>query len=339
MDRQENKSLKDLNTFGLEANARLYVACNTIADVQEALQDKDITGTNLFILGGGSNILLTNDVDGCVLKMNIRGMQVLEEDDDHVLIRIGAGENWHEFVLYAIEQDWGGIENLSLIPGTMGAAPMQNIGAYGVEIEQVFDHLRAVRRKDGEVITFRKAECAFGYRESIFKTTHKDQYIICDVTLRLTKTKHQINTSYGAIRQVLTDNQISSPTIRDVSDAVIQIRRTKLPDPAEIGNSGSFFKNPVISAMRYRDLQTEYPEIPGYKLDGGEVKVPAAWLIERCGWKGHVRNNIGVHRNQALVLVNYGGGNGKDVEILAREIQASVKKEFGISLMPEVNIL
>lgn len=310
-----------------------------IEDVQAAVNDKQVTDEELFILGGGSNVLLTRDVDGFVLRMNIRGKEIISENNQHVLVRVGAGENWHEFVMHALDQGWGGIENLSLIPGTVGAAPMQNIGAYGIEVESVFDHLRAVNRNDGSVRTFNKEECAFGYRESVFKTTLKNQYIICDVTLRLNKPPHALNTSYGAIQQVLSERNIDNPTIRDVSEAVISIRRSKLPDPAEIGNSGSFFKNPVIPLARYRDLQTEYPEIPGYKVSDNSVKVPAGWLIEQCGWKGHVRDNIGVHKNQALVLVNYGGGKGEDIKKLAQDIQKSVTDRFGIGLKPEVNII
>ncbi|MEJ2004629.1 MAG: UDP-N-acetylmuramate dehydrogenase [Cyclobacteriaceae bacterium] len=339
MNIKQNHSLENLNTFGLDARTKYFIECNSIEDVQKAMGDGAVTNENLLILGGGSNILLTRDLDGWVLKMNILGQEILAEDDESVLIRVGAGENWHEFVMDAIDNNWGGIENLSLIPGTVGAAPMQNIGAYGVEIEQVFDHLRAVNRDTGETHTFYKDECAFGYRESIFKTTHKDQYIICDVAFRLKKPPHSLNTSYGAIRQVLDEKNISNPSIRDVSEAVIEIRQSKLPDPAEIGNSGSFFKNPTVTSSRYRDLQTEYPEIPGYKLENGNVKIPAAWLIEQCGWKGHIRNNIGVHKNQALVLVNYGGGKGSDIEQLAKEIQESVTQQFGIQLKPEVNII
>jgi UDP-N-acetylmuramate dehydrogenase len=242
-------------------------------------------------------------------------------------------------VQYALSENWGGVENLSLIPGTVGAAPMQNIGAYGVEIKEVFDHLRAVDREDGSVRTFTKEDCQFAYRESVFKTSLKDRYIICDVAFRLSKAPHVLNTSYGAIKKTLEEWDIQNPSIKDVSRAVIHIRQSKLPDPAEIGNSGSFFKNPSISSNRFRDLQSEYPEIPGYPLENGHVKIPAAWLIEQCGWKGYKRNDIGVHKNQALVLVNYGGGNGSDIKSLAQEIQSSVVKRFGIELKPEVNII
>lgn len=336
---EENYPLKSLNTFGLEASAPAYVSCKSIDDVLDVVRDPQLDLAGALILGGGSNILLTRDPDGLVLKMDIHGREVIREDDRHVWVRCGAGENWHEFVLYALENDWGGIENLSLIPGTVGAAPMQNIGAYGVEIEQVFDHLRAVNRQTGELATFDREACSFGYRESVFKNIYRDKYIICDVTFRLTKSPHSINTSYGAIRKTLNEMECESPTIRDVSKAVISIRQRKLPDPAQIGNSGSFFKNPTVPESKYEELRDKYPDIPGYPVSAGMVKVPAGWLIEQCGWKGYERDNIGVHRMQALVLVNYGGGKGKDVWALAGEIQQSVTDKYGIDLQPEVNVI
>ena len=334
---QEHYPLQDLNTFGLPAFAEYFIRCTSIEDVQQVVKNHDLSSA--LILGGGSNILLTNDVKGLVIKMDIEGKEILNETAEEITIRVGAGENWHSFVMYAINNDWGGVENLSLIPGTVGAAPMQNIGAYGVEIEQVFDHLRAIDRSTGELVTFFRDDCEFGYRESIFKTSARDKYIICDVAFKLKKPPHEVNIAYGAIRDVLAERGIDKPDIRDVSDAVISIRQSKLPDPKEIGNSGSFFKNPTITASAYRDLRTEYPEIPGYPVGTSHVKVPAGWLIEQCGWKGYVRNKIGVHKNQALVLVNYGGGSGKEIEELSREIQASVKKRYGISLQAEVNII
>ncbi|MCA6074928.1 UDP-N-acetylmuramate dehydrogenase [Fulvivirga sedimenti] len=337
MQIQKNFPLQGFNTFGLPSVAQEFVRCNSIEDVQDVI--KQLHPDPLFILGGGSNILLTRDIEGLVLKMDISGKEVLHESDEDVIVRAGAGENWHEFVMYAIDNNLGGIENLSLIPGTVGAAPMQNIGAYGVEIEQVFDHLRAVDLTTGEIRTFFKEECDFGYRESIFKKEAKGKYIICDVAFRLRKFPHTLNISYGAIGDTLHQKGITNPTIRDVSNAVIEIRKSKLPDPAEIGNSGSFFKNPTISAEMFNRLKEEFNELPGYKTDDHQVKVPAAWLIEKCGWKGLVRDGIGVHKNQALVLVNYGSGKGADIEKLAFEIQASVRERFGIELQPEVNII
>ncbi|GAA0894650.1 UDP-N-acetylmuramate dehydrogenase [Fulvivirga kasyanovii] len=336
---QKNVSLKPLNTFGLEAKARVFVEVKSIEDLQEVLQSEVASDNPLFILGGGSNVLLSKDFDGLVIKNSIMGKEVVHETDDFVLVKIGAGENWHNFVLYALESGWGGIENLSLIPGTVGAAPMQNIGAYGVEIKEVFEHLQAVNISNGEVEKFNKEACRFGYRESIFKNKVKGQYIITHVTLKLTKEDHLLNTSYGAISETLEEMKVKKPTIQDVSEAVIKIRQSKLPDPAKIGNAGSFFKNPSVDRIQYEELKTEYPEIPGYDLPDNNVKVPAGWLIEQCGWKGVTRGAIGVHKNQALVLVNYGGGSGDDLKGLAEEIRASVIEKFGIELSAEVNII
>lgn len=339
MNIEHNYSLKALNTFGLPATAAAFIECHSIREAQMALDYPEVKNKPLFILGGGSNILLTKDPEGVVLKMSIHGKEKVDETSDHVLLRVGAGENWHQLVLYALENNWGGIENLSLIPGTVGAAPMQNIGAYGVEIEQVFDHLRAVSRETGEIVSFSREDCQFGYRESIFKTTMRNQYIICDVTFRLQKPPHTLNTQYGAITDTLKTMNISSPTIRDISNAVISIRQSKLPDPAKIGNSGSFFKNPTIPKSQYELLLKRVPEMPGYRVAEDQVKVPAGWLIEQCGWKGYERDGIGVHRLQALVLVNYGSGKGSDVWKLAQEIQKSVADKYGIDLQPEVNLI
>ncbi|ELR71568.1 UDP-N-acetylenolpyruvoylglucosamine reductase [Fulvivirga imtechensis AK7] len=339
MQIQKKISLKPLNTFGLEAKAKLFVEVSTIDELREALASDEARDNEIMILGGGSNILLTQDFDGLVIKNSINGKEVIHETEDFVLAKIGAGENWHEFVRYALDQEWGGIENLSLIPGTVGAAPMQNIGAYGVEIKEVFEYLEAVNIESGDIEKFNKDQCRFGYRESIFKNKAKGKYVIAYVVLKLTKREHQLNTSYGAIYQTLEEMKAKKPTIRDISDAVTKIRQSKLPDPAKIGNAGSFFKNPTIDKIQYEELKTEYPDIPGYELPDDNVKVPAAWLIEQCGWKGVQRGEIGVHKNQALVLVNYGGGKGSDLKALAEEIKDSVIKKFGIELNQEVNII
>lgn len=336
---QKNVSLKPLNTFGLEAKARVFVEVKSIEELQEVLQSEIAHDNEMFILGGGSNVLLSKDFEGLVVKNSITGKEVVHETDDFVLVKVGAGENWHNFVLYALEKGWGGIENLSLIPGTMGAAPMQNIGAYGVEIKEVFENLQAVNISSGEVEKFNKQACRFGYRESIFKNKVKGQYIITHVTLKLTKKDHELNTSYGAISETLEALKVKKPTIQDVSEAVIKIRQSKLPDPAKIGNAGSFFKNPSVDRIQYEELKTEYPHIPGYDLPDNNVKVPAGWLIEQCGWKGVTRGAIGVHKKQALVLVNYGGGSGDELKNLAEEIRASVIEKFGIELNAEVNII
>lgn len=337
MNIQENISLRPYNTFGMDKKARFFVRAQSDNDVIEALRFAQEKGIPLLVLGGGSNILLTKDWEGLVLKMEIKGIQVEDNSGDEVLVKVGAGENWHEFVLFCIEKGYAGVENLSLIPGTVGASPMQNIGAYGVEIKEVFDSLWAIEREELAFRKFSWEECAFGYRESVFKSELKDRYIITEVWFRLSK-KPQIKTSYGAIQDTLRELGIEQPSIRDVSEAVIQIRRSKLPDPVEIGNAGSFFKNPTIPADHFERLKSEYPNIPGYPGEEG-VKVPAAWLIEQAGWKGKRFGNIGVHSKQPLVLVNYGGGEGTDIVQLSRDIQASVKEKFGIALQPEVNFV
>ncbi|MEO1050133.1 MAG: UDP-N-acetylmuramate dehydrogenase [Bacteroidota bacterium] len=337
MEIAKDFSLKHLNTFGIDVKAARYGEVRQVEELQALLQSPTRTEQRL-ILGGGSNILFTADFPGLVIKMGIEEIEKVKEDDDHVWIKAGAGTNWHELVLYCIEQDWGGIENLSLIPGTVGAAPMQNIGAYGVEIKDVFESLEAVEIATGNVVSFDNTSCQFGYRESIFKKEAKGQYVIASVTLKLSK-HHTFNTSYGAIQDTLTEMGIEKLSIKAVSDAVIKIRQSKLPDPAEIGNAGSFFKNPTIEAIDYEGLKAEFPTIPGYEQPGAKVKVPAGWLIEQCGWKGKTFGSIGVHKNQALVLVNYGGGKGTDIKQLALDVQASVRDKFGIELMAEVNIV
>jgi len=339
MQIEKDRSLDKINTFGLKAKSKLFASAESIEDLQQILKSDEAQNNELFILGGGSNVLLTKNFDGLTIKVDIKGIEVVEETDEAVTVKVGAGENWHQFVLHAINHDWGGIENLSLIPGTVGAAPMQNIGAYGVEIKEVFKKLHAVERSTGEMESFNKEDCHFGYRESIFKNRVKDQYIIAEVFLKLSKKDHKVNTTYGAIEETLKAMGIEEPTIKNVSDTVIHIRQSKLPNPKEIGNAGSFFKNPSVDKIDFEALKIENPDIPGYKLPDDRIKVPAAWLIEQCGWKGLTRGNIGVHKNQALVLVNYGDGDGNELKALAMEIKESVAKKFGIELNPEVNII
>ena len=334
---KENVSLKGYNTMGIDATARYFYEVKSVQDLKEVLAADQFAAMPKLILGGGSNLLFTGDYAGLVIKIAMMGREVVKEAEDEVQVKIGAGENWHELVLYAIKNGWGGIENLSLIPGTVGAAPMQNIGAYGVEIKEVFASLEAVNLNSGELHTFNAAACQFGYRNSIFKNELKNQYIITSVTLCFSK-KPKVNTSYGAIRETLEQMGVETPDIRSVSEAVIHIRQSKLPDPEKIGNSGSFFKNPVIDKAIYDDLKMAFPTIPGYE-NHNQVKVPAAWLIEQCGWKGKTIGEIGVHQRQSLVLVNYGNGKGKDLQKLAQEIQKSVVDKFGIQLQPEVNIV
>ena len=292
-----------------------------------------------MFLGGGSNVLLCNDYPGLLIRNAIKGLQIVHEDDDHVLLRVYSGESWHETVMYCVERNWGGIENLSLIPGTVGAAPMQNIGAYGVELEQVFDQLEALNLNTLELETFNKTQCAFGYRESVFKRQLKGQYFIYSVTFKLSK-KPIIHADYGDIQAILNKKGLSAETagIKDVSDAVIHIRQSKLPDPKVLGNSGSFFKNPQITKEHFEALKLQFPDIKGYPQNDG-MKVPAGWLIEQCGWKGKRVGNTGSHAKQALVLVNYGGATGSEIYQLAQDIIQSVADKFSIQLEPEVNIV
>ncbi len=336
---EENVELLPYNTFHIQASARYFVRVKSARDVSEVIQSDLFKLNKRLILGGGSNLLLTRNFDGLVIKNDIRGINKQFEDDDHIILRAGSGETWHDLVMMCVENDWGGIENLSLIPGTVGAAPMQNIGAYGVEIKESLVNVEAVDLASGNVKAFTNAECKFGYRESIFKHEAKDKYFITSVSLRLTKKKHQLNTTYGAIREVLKKNNIIEPTIQAVSDAVIAIRRSKLPDPAVIGNAGSFFKNPSIDSEKLEYIRSIIKDVPTYPGEHGLTKIPAGWLIEQCGWKGKTFNHIGVHKDQALVLVNYGEGRGNDIWNLALQIRESVANKFNVDLHPEVNII
>lgn len=335
---QQNVSLKDYNTFGIEAKANHFAAFSSVDELKQLLRSEKTESSELLVLGGGSNILLTSDFHGLVLRNELKGIEIVDSTTDEAFVKAMAGETWHDFVLHTIDHDLGGIENLSLIPGSVGAAPMQNIGAYGVEIKDVFHELEALNRETLEVEMFDAAACQFGYRESVFKRALKNQYIIISVTLKLSKTS-TVNTSYGAIEKELAEMGIQRPSIRDVSNAVINIRRSKLPDPSKIGNSGSFFKNPVISAEQFEKLKQQFPEVANYPLPNGDVKIAAGWLIDQAGWKGKTIGNYGVHKNQALVLVNYGGANGQDIYELSEEILRSIKTTYGIDLEREVNIL
>lgn len=336
---QSHVSLKPYNTFRIDANARYLVEINHADDINTLLQLTDFMGVSRLILGGGSNVLLCHDFEGLVVKMNIQGIEVIREDEDHVYIAAGAGVNWHELVVFCVENGYAGMENLALIPGTVGAAPMQNIGAYGVELEQVFDSLTAVHTLTGERRTFSHADCRFGYRESLFKRELKGQYIITGVTFRLDK-RPTFHTRYGAIQETLTEMGVSRDdlSIKAISEAVIRIRRSKLPDPAEIGNAGSFFKNPEIPKSQFDMLKEQFGDMPGYPI-GDEIKVPAGWLIEQAGWKGYRTGDAGVHAKQALVLVNYDKATGQDLLNLAKQVQDSVQEKFGVAITPEVNVV
>jgi UDP-N-acetylmuramate dehydrogenase len=341
---EENVSLLPYNTFGLEVQARYFARFASADALRQLLKLPQVQAAEKLILGGGSNLLFTKDFGGVVLKNEILGLEILSEDGDTntALLRAGAGESWHGLVEYALDQDLSGIENLSLIPGTVGAAPLQNIGAYGAELRDTFDHLEAVETATGVLRVFAAADCGFGYRESIFKNVLKNQFVVTAVVLRLHR-QARPNVRYGAITDTLAELGITGePTPHDVSRAVVHIRRSKLPDPAEIGNAGSFFKNPEISQAAFDRLKGQYPDLPGYPVPGG-VKVPAGWLIEQAGWKGLRRGagagTHGVHARQALVLVNHGGATGSEIRALAEEIIAAVRQQFAIELHPEVNIL
>jgi len=333
---QENISLLPFNTFGIDVKAKRFGVFNDIESLRDLLTKKH--EDELLVIGGGSNLLLTKDFDGLVLKNEIKGIHIISENEEEVIVSAGAGENWHAFVLYCIDNNWAGIENLSLIPGSVGASPMQNIGAYGVEIKDVFDQLKAVQIETGEIHTFDAPSCAFGYRESVFKRKLKGQFIICEVTFKLNK-KSKKNTSYGAIEQELAKKGITDPNIREISNAVISIRTSKLPNPALLGNAGSFFKNPTITLALAEELIEKFPNLPNYPSTEGMRKLAAGWLIEKAGWKGYRRSNHGVHKDQALVLVNYGGSTGNEVYQLSSDIIDSVQEMFGVTLEREVNIL
>lgn len=333
---QKSISLQPFNTFGIDVSAENFAEISTPKEFRNVLK---LDLKPILILGGGSNMLLTQNQEGLVLKNNFRGIEIEKENEDEAIIAIGGGENWHEFVLWALSKNLGGIENLSLIPGTVGASPIQNIGAYGVELKDVFVKLEALSFATGRKKTFHKKDCKFGYRESVFKKDLKGKYFISKVFLKLTKTNHKINAGYGAIQSVLTEKRITKPTIQNISEAVIEIRSSKLPDPKVLGNSGSFFKNPEIEKDQFSSLQKKYPNLVFYELPNKRYKIPAGWLIDQCGWKGLRVGNTGCHAKQALVLVNYGGATGNEVWQLAKKIQHSVKKKYGIELTPEVNVL
>ena len=337
---QSHVSLKPYNTFGIDASARYWVEISQEEDLQTLLQLSEFIDTPKLILGGGSNVLLCHNFEGLVVKVNVTGIKVIREDDTHIYITAGAGVNWHTLVLYCVEHGYAGIENLSLIPGTVGAAPMQNIGAYGVELEQAFESLTAIHVRSGEKRTFTHADCGFGYRESVFKRELKGEYIITSVTFQLDK-HPTFHTRYGAIQETLTEMGVSDEnlSIKAISEAVIRIRRSKLPDPAQIGNAGSFFKNPEIASAQFDALKVLYPALPGYPVGADVVKVPAGWLIEQAGWKGYRSGDAGVHAKQALVLVNYGNATGNEIMNLAKQVQASVLDTFGITISPEVNVI
>ena len=337
MQIQKNVSLKPYNTFGIDVPASHFAEIDSVTALQDILALQDLP--NLFILSGGSNLLLTGPLDSLVLYINIPGKEIIRETPEEAVIRAMAGENWHELVLWTLDQGLGGIENLALIPGKAGTTPIQNIGAYGVELKDVFEACEAIEIETGALKRFDRDQCRFGYRDSFFKRAGKGKYIIVSIELRLSRKNHRLSTSYGAISNELQQRGITRPTPSDIAQAVISIRQQKLPDPSKLGNSGSFFKNPVISNSHYASLKEDFPELPGYPQQDDGMKVPAGWLIEHCGFKGFRSGDAGVHQRQALVLVNYGNASGMELLNLAQNIQEAVLAKFSIALQPEVNII
>lgn len=337
MQIRQNISLKAFNTFGIDATASHFVSVTNMEELIHVLSLKEYP--NKLILGGGSNMLLTKDFEGLVIHINLKGIEIISEDSDFVFVKANAGENWHEFVLWCINNDFGGIENLSLIPGNVGTTPIQNIGAYGVEIKDTFESCEAISIENKQIEVFKKQDCNFDYRNSIFKNEAKGKYIVTSVTFKLTKQNHKLHINYGTIASQLEAMKITEPTIQDISKAVITIRESKLPNPKIIGNSGSFFKNPVVSKMHYNKLLQNFEDMPSYPVSDNDVKIPAGWLIEKAGFKGKRFGDYGVHKNQALVLVNYGNAKGEDILNLSILIQETIKHLFDIYIEAEVNIL
>ena len=334
---EQNKSLKKYNTFGLDVKADFFTSVHSIDDLITVWKDDRFSQTQKMFLGGGSNVLLTKDFQGLIIHNCLKGIEVVNRYENFVFVKAASGEGWHDFVLYCIDNGFGGVENMSLIPGSVGAGPMQNIGAYGVEMKDVFYELEALNLSTLQIEKFTNADCKFGYRESVFKNEKKNQFFIASVTFRL-NLHPTVNTTYGAIQQQLQTMNVENPTIKNVSDAVIAIRSSKLPNPAVLGNSGSFFKNPEVSSNEYERLKNEFPNVVAYPTNSG-YKLAAGWLIEQCGWKGKVVGNCGSHKDQALVLVNYGNATGDEIYQLALSIQQSVLDKFNVRITPEVNII
>ncbi|WP_396633680.1 UDP-N-acetylmuramate dehydrogenase [Maribacter sp. R86514] len=333
----EHFSLKNYNTFGIDATARFFVEVTSIEELQDILGNHDYD--RKIIIGGGSNMLLSDYIEALFIHVDLKGKKIVSESANSAQVKVMAGENWHDMVMWTLENNFGGLENMSLIPGNTGTAPIQNIGAYGVELKDCFVSCEAIRIEDQELITLTKEECKFGYRDSFFKNEGKDQFVITSVTFSFTKKNHKINSGYGAIEQQLEKEAITNPTIKDISNAVIAIRQSKLPDPKVLGNSGSFFKNPIVDKEVFEEFTRKNPEAPFYKVSDEFYKIPAGWLIEQCGFKGKRFGDAGVHKNQALVLVNYDNATGKDILDLAANIIDAVKTKFHIEISPEVNLI
>jgi len=331
---QKDVSLLPYNTFGIDVKSKKFVSVRSTDELKAVLNQNQ--EKRLLVLGGGSNLLLTKDFEGLTLRIENRGIEIVQEEQRSAKVKVAAGENWHDFVLWCLDNDLGGVENLALIPGNVGAAPIQNIGAYGVELREVFESCEAISIETGEVKIFKKDECDFGYRNSIFKNTLKGKYIIFSVQFNLNKPPHALNISYKGLSEKLEGKIIN---IQSIAQAVIEIRTSKLPDLKKIGNCGSFFKNPVITLIKFNDLKQQYPDIPHYPDQEGKIKIPAAWLIDTLGYKGYRNHDAGVHPNQALVLVNHGNATGAEIKKLAQQIRNKVKEKFAINLEFEVNIL
>lgn len=336
---KENVSLKPYNTFGVEAIAKYFAVASNQDEVREILNWTKENNQKILLLSGGSNMLIVNDWDGLALKIEMHGIEIVESNEDEAIVKVNSAEVWNDFVQWCIERDLGGLENLSLIPGRAGTAPIQNIGAYGVEIKDTMTELTALEIATGQLRTFTNEQCKFGYRDSVFKNELKGQYLILDVSFKLTKKNHKLHTEYGAIRNELAQMGIENPTIKDVAQAVIKIRQSKLPDPKKIGNSGSFFKNPIIDQKLFDELKLKFPEIVGYPSGDDKVKVAAGWLIENAGWKGKRFEDAGVHKDQALVLVNYGNATGKEIYDLSEKIIQDIFEKYNIHLEREVNVI
>ena len=333
---QQNISLKPYNTFGIDANALYLCDCQTEKDLTEILNDPAYKQVNKLVLGGGSNVLFTKDFNGLIILNSIKGKEIIDENDNTIILRVGAGEDWDELVEYTVKNDWAGLENLSYIPGSVGASPIQNIGAYGEEVKNTINEVETIDLQTLKKINYKNEDCQFGYRNSIFKHELKGKVIITHVTFKLNK-QHIFNLNYGALNE--TVSQKGEITLENIRDSIIEIRKSKLPEPEELGSAGSFFKNPIIEADQYKQLQQNFPNIPAYQLSENEFKVPAGWLIDQLGWKGYKEGDAGVHDKQALVLVNYGNATGNQIYSLSQKIIQSVKEAYGIELEYEVNVI
>jgi UDP-N-acetylmuramate dehydrogenase len=333
---KENISLKNYNTFGIDAESRYFVECSSVNEILDFIETHKKQDLPLMILGGGSNVLFTKNFNGYILRPSVKGIEIMEETIDHVILRVGAGEDWDEFVGYCVDNNWGGIENLSLIPGNVGTCPIQNIGAYGVEVKDIIVEVETIDIKNLKISLFQNSDCKFAYRDSIFKTKLKGKQIITYVSFKLKK-QSEYKLDYGNLIDEL--KRFDEVNLKNIRQAIIDIRNSKLPKPEEIGNAGSFFKNPVVSKEKFKKLEALYPEIPHYKQSDGSVKIPAGWLIEKAGWKGKRVGNTGVHEKQALVIVNYGNATGEEIIHLARNIQQAIIIKFDLELEMEVNVV